>query len=158
LPPLPQRPFPTSSLTQVWSTVIGWLKRDPILHAAVDTWQVWDGSSESTDAPTEESLPLIRITPATGGGFWLDENSHELTLSMTIYLAVEGTDITLIFDFWMAVMVALFTGNTLLNQLYAFSVISKTMTAPAFSPPRPWGEKAAIDSTATLQVRMRVNS
>jgi hypothetical protein len=142
----------------VWGNVIAWLKKDPVLHGGVDTWQIWDGSSESTDAPTEENLPLIRITPANGIGRWLDENAHELTLGMTLYLAVEGTDITLLFDFWAAVMAALFTGNTLLNQLYAYQVISKTMTAPTFSDPQLWGEKAAMASAATLQIRMRVNS
>jgi hypothetical protein len=157
MPPQTRSPFPSSARSAVWYQVVQALRGDPVLKHAVDTWQVWDGTEEATVVPTEENLPLLRMTPAGGWQKWLDENAQQCSMDLKIEIGVEGTDITQLFDFWSQVEVALFTGNTLLNQLYVNGAIQKTITSPAMTP-RMFGEKAGLAAEGTLTILMRINS
>lgn len=150
-------PFPVGNPSQVWDQLVLALRTDPVLHRAVDTWQVFDGSSEDLLEPTGEDLPLLRLEPSPGSGRWLDENASEFTIPIKFTLAVQGTDIRVLWDFWDAVRAALFTGNTVLNAMYAFGVIQKTMTAPACEG-RRFGEASGLAGTGVIQIKMRVNS
>jgi hypothetical protein len=155
MPPAAPTLFPTSARSQVWTTIISTLQSDPVLHQAVDTWQVWDGSEEATTEPTEANLPLFRMEPASATQKWADEQTHNCLMTFKISIGVAGTDITDLFDFWSAVEVALFTGNTLLDALIPFGVIQKTITGPAITP-RLFGQKAGLAAEAALSVLMRI--
>jgi hypothetical protein len=156
MPPL-ANPFPQTTRSQVWDTLIAYLKADPVLSPRVDTWQTWDGSDDSIAEPTDEDLPFVRITPRTGQQKWLDENAQGYRFAIDFDLGIGGTDIRAAFDFWGAFESCLFNGNFLLDQLYAFQVIQKTVTAPNFTP-RLFGEASGIAVKVTLEIYMRINS
>ena len=100
MPPLQRSIFPLTQRSQVWTTIVDALQLDPVLHSAVDTWQVWDGSEVSMMEPTEENLPLLRMTPNGGSQRWLDENSQECTWNLDIEIGVLGMDAPTLLDFW----------------------------------------------------------
>lgn len=157
MPPLARSVFPASARSSVWMAVVAALQSDQVLHQAVDTWQVWSGSEEDTAEPTDNNLPLLRMTPAGGTQSWLDENTQQCRWNFEIEIGVEGTVITDLFDFWSQVEVALFTGNTVLNTLVTYGGIQKTITAPAVAP-RMFGEKAGLAAKGVLTILMRINS
>ena len=157
MPPLARSPFPPSSMSQVWLAVVAALQTDPILRSAVDTWQVWSNKEIDTAEPTDEDLPIVRITPAGGQGMWLDEGAHQLTWNIKIEIGCEGTDITNVLDFWQAIFTPLFNGNILLNTLYPYGVIQKTMSTAGVTP-RMFGEKTGLGSEGLLTIKMRINS
>jgi hypothetical protein len=157
MPPQRRSPFPQSARSAIWNQIVAALRNDPVLHMAVDTWQLWDGSEEATVEPTEENLPLLRMTPSGGTQKWLDENAQQCTMNLTIDIGVEGTTITDVFDFWSQVEVALFTGNAVLERLYTNGAIQKTITSPAITP-RMFGAKAGLAAQGVLTILMRINS
>ncbi len=157
MPPLDRSVFPDSARSKVWRTVVGALKSDPTLQSAVDTWQTLDNSAESLMTPTEENLPLVRITPAGGGQGWLDENAQQSDLLIKIEIGVPDCDTTFLFDMWSYLESVLFNGNTLLNALEPFGVIEKVITSPAFLP-RLFGGKAGLAGEGILRIKMRINS
>jgi hypothetical protein len=150
-------PFPECMPTKVWRQIIRSLRSDPVLKRGVDTWQIWSGEEEDTAEPTESNLPLLRITSGNIQGQWNDENSHQYTWQIKIEIGVEGTDETHLLDFWDAIRAALFTGNTVLNALYPYGVIQKTITG-AGAAPRMFGQQAGLASEGALTIKMRVDS
>ena len=153
-------PFPTTTRSQVWTTIVHWLKTDPILASRVDTWQTWDGSDDSLIEPTDENLPFLRMTLDAAGQKWLDEQTQQCTFAIAIDIGVDGTDITALLDMWGAVEAALFTTgpvNALLGALEPFQVIQKTITAPAIKP-RLFGEATGLAARGVLTILMRINS
>jgi hypothetical protein len=156
-PPAKRCPFPQSTRSQVWLALCQSLQGDPVLHGAVDTWQLWDGSEDSTMEPTEENLPLFRMTPVSGNQRWLDENAQECVMLLKVECGVEGLVLTDILDYWAAIEAALFTGNILLNILYPFQVIQKTITTPAVGI-KMFGAKSGLAAEGVLTIRMRINS
>ncbi len=133
------------------------LETDPVLQSAVDTFQFWSGDPSDVATNTDENMPLLRMTPMSGQSGWLDENAHQFRWPLKIELGVNGTDVRLMFDFWDAIRRALFTGNTLLNQLYAFQVIQKTLTSPAVEP-HLWGATSGLSAVAMLTILLRLDT
>jgi hypothetical protein len=151
-------PFPTSTLSQVWTTIVRALRSDPVLGSRVDSWCVFDGSDDDLAEPTDEDMPHLRLEPVAGQGGWLDENAHKVVVPIKLTLGVAGTDVTALFDFWDAIRAALFTGNAVLQKLYPLGVIQKTLTLPA-TEARRWGDGAlGLSAVGTLLITMRVDS
>ena len=150
-------PFAPSKPSQVWDVLVGALQSDPTLKRAVDTWQVLDGRQEDTMAPGDEDMPLLRLEPVTGQGSWLDENAHQLIIPVKFTLGIVGTDVRILWDFWDAVRSALFTGNSVLNDMYKLGVIQKTISTPATAAAL-WGEASGLSGTGVITIKMRVDS
>jgi hypothetical protein len=157
MPLLKKSPFPSCAESSVWLAIVNALQTDPILKSAVDTWQVWSNREQDTAEPTEENLPLCRVTSGNVSSRWLDESCHESDWQIEIEIGVEGCDQTHILDFWAAIVRALFTGNTLLNKLVPFGVIQKSIVAAAASP-RMFGQKSGLAAKGALLVKMRVTT
>jgi len=157
MPSIKSSPFPLTARSQVWTTLIAWLQADNVLHQAVDTWQVWSGRESDTAVPTEEDLPLVRLTPAPGSQVWLDENTQQCNWPIKVEIGIEGTDLTHLLNFWGAIETALFTGNNLLNALIPFGVIQKTITTPSLAP-KMFGEKSGLAGEGVLLLKMRIAS
>ncbi len=102
-------------------------------------------------------MPLLVITPDAGPSGWLDENAHKFLWTLRIELGINGTDVRIMMDYWECIRRALFTGNALLNQLYPFEVIQKTLTTPATKPVL-WGQTSGISATCTLAILLRLHS
>lgn len=149
--------FPKSTRTQVWEQLVLSLTTDPVLHSAVDTWQLWLGKEADLLEPTDEGMPLFRMTPVAGPAGWLDETTHQFRWPIQIVLGVSGTDVRVMLDYWAAVEAALFTGNAVLNALYAYNVIQKTISSPAVEP-RPWGEASGLVATGQINILMRITT
>lgn len=156
MPPT-HNPWPQGTVSQVWDALCLALQTDPVLQSGVDTWQLWRDSPDDLIEPTDEDLPLFRMTPMPSSSGWLDENAHQLRIPIKIELGISGTDIRVMFDYWEALRRALFTGNTVLNILYEFQVIQKTLSTPAVAP-RLFGESSGIGAECLLTVLMRVDS
>jgi hypothetical protein len=155
MPPQSPALFQTSNRSNIWNLLVQTLKTDPVLKNAVDTWQVYDGSEEATSEPTEEDLPLLRMTPSGGPMKWLDESDHQNDWRIKLSIGVEGTRFTDLADMWSQVEVALFNGNTLLNALIPFGVIQKTLSEAAIEP-RLFGQKSGLAGEGLLIIRMRI--
>ena len=156
MPPL-TNPFPSSKLSDVWTTLVQALKTDPVLRSAVRGWCAFDGSDEDLAEPSEEDCPYLRLEPVQGSGAWYDENSHMITLPIKLTLGVVGADCTFLFDFWDATRAALFTGNTVINALLPFGCVSKTLTVPAVGA-TTWGEATGLAGVGTLLLKIRLDS
>ncbi len=155
-PPV-DNPFPQGTLSQIWDVVSLALTTDPVLQSAVDTFQMWSGDPGDIATNTDENMPLLRMTPMTGPSGWLDENAHQFRWNLKLELGVLGTDVRVMFDFWDAIRRALFTGNTLLNALYPFQVIQKTLTSPA-TEPHLWGDASGLSAVAMLTILLRLDT
>lgn len=150
-------PFPQTTRTKVWDKLCNVLTNDPVLKSAVDTWQLWLGREEDLLEPSDEDMPFFRMTPASGPQGWLDEATHQFRWPIKINLGITSTDVRTMFDFWGAVETALFTDNVVLNQLYPFGVIQKTISSPAVEP-RMWGEASGLAAEGHLSILMRITS
>ncbi len=155
--PPTNNPFPQGTLSQIWDVVRVALQTDPVLQSAVDTMQFWQGDENDLVEPTDENLPFLRMTPMVGQSKWLDENAHQFNWPIKLELGVAGTDCRVMFDYWEAIRRALFTGNTLLNTLYPFQVIQKTLTSPA-TEPHLWGDASGLSAVAILQILLRLDT
>jgi hypothetical protein len=156
MPPQSSR-FKTSNLSRIWTTLTRSMRDDPTLRACVDSWCLFDGSDDDLMEPSEADCPHLRLEPVAGSGGWYDENSHMLNVPIKLTLGVTGTDFTAILDFWDAVRVALFTGNTLLNKLSPYGLVSKTLTVPAVGV-ATWGEASGLSAVGMLLLKIRVDS
>jgi hypothetical protein len=150
-------PFPQGTLSQVWDLLVTALETDPVLQTTVSLFQTYRGETDDLLEPTDEDLPLFRMTPMPATSGWLDENAHQVKIPIKIELGISGTDVRTMFDFWECLRRALFTGNTVLNLLYPLQVIQKTLTTPAVAP-RLFGEAAGIGAECILTILMRVDS
>lgn len=150
-------PFPKSTRTQVWEQLVASLKGDPVLSTRVDTWQFWTGKEEDLEEPSDEDMPFLRMTPATGQQGWLDESTHQFRWPIKLTLGVSGTDVRVMLDFWGAIETALFTGNTVLNLLYPLGVIQKTISSPSVEP-HLWGEASGLLATGMMSILMRITT
>jgi len=150
-------PFPASTRSKVWDQLCLSLTTDPVLSTRVATWQLWTGSEEDLDEPTDEGVPLLRLTPAAGQQGWLDEGTHQFRWPIKLTLGVAGTDVRVMLDYWGAIETALFTDNTVLNLLYPFGVIQKAISSPAVEP-RLWGEASGLAAEGHLSILMRITT
>jgi hypothetical protein len=150
-------PFPKSTRTQVWEQLCLSLTTDPVLQSAVDTWQLWLGKEEDLLEPTDEDMPVLRMTPVSGQSGWLDESTHQFRWPLKLTLGVSGTDVRVMLDFWGAIEMALFTDNTVLELLYPFSVIQKTISSPSVEP-KLWGDASGLMAEGVLTILMRITS
>ncbi len=158
MPGPPQdNPFPQGTLSQIWDALVLALSTDPVLQSAVDTMQFWSGDPSDLNVNTDENMPLLRMTPMSGQSSWLDEGAHQFRWPLKLELGITGTDVRVMMDYWECIRRALFTGNTLLNQLYAFQVIQKTLTSPAVEP-HLWGATSGLSATAILSILLRLDS
>jgi hypothetical protein len=155
--PPSENPFPTSTRSQIWTYLCDVLENDPTLKSAVNLFQLWQGRDEDLAEPCDEDCPVLRMTPVSSPGQWLDESTHSYRWTLKIDLGVIGTDVRTVMDFWAAVESALFTGNTVLDALVPYGLIQKTLSAAAFEP-HLFGDAAGIRSTGSLTLHIRVDS
>ncbi len=158
MPGPPQdNPFPQGTLSQIWDVIATALQTDPVLQSAVNTMQFWSGDPADLAEPSDENMPFLRMTPMVGQSSWLDENAHQFRWPLKIELGIIGTDVRIMMDYWECLRRALFTGNTVLYQLYPFEVIQKTLTSPAVEP-HLWGDASGLSATAMLSILLRLHT
>ena len=109
-----------------------------MLSGAVRTWQFWRGdvTDPAPGALGVGALPAVRLMSTAAPGKWMDENSHSFQWPIRVDLDACGSDGRVALDFWEAFKNALFTGNTVLNQMIALKGIQKTLSTAAIEPRR----------------------
>jgi len=144
--PTPNRPIPLakSPRSQIWEKVLATLQASGTpLARFVRTFRALEGSvNDLAEGPlgapsnlTEELMPWLRVSLVGTHAEWLAELQHKSSMIFVFELALPGTRITDLLDYWTAIEQQLFPGdNALLNALIPFGVFSKTIRDPAVTP------------------------
>jgi hypothetical protein len=166
--PIRSVPFKRSARTNIWNTVLQALRKPGSdLARAVKTFRALEGTAEDLaegpiGAPanlTESLMPWMRVSLAGGSAEWLSERQHKASMTLVVELAVAGTNVPDVLDFWSAVEAQLFPGNNeLLNALNPFGVFSKTIKDPAVTPRLIGGNAHALYAIGVIAFNHTITS
>lgn len=135
--PAPRVPVPDGPFTLLWHRLVQILQSNPTLGNAVQTWQVFDGTMTSVMDPATGMMPLIRLTPAARPATPNTPVSYTAGLGIQVDMAVEGLDVSNIFNLWWGFHRALWPGdgsNALLNAFQGSGVWPRTFDIALESP------------------------
>jgi hypothetical protein len=84
------------------------LKSDPVLGPVTNTFVTWDDDDKDLYDPTWSMCPWMKISPFPSESDWITESQHTSPMVVRIQVAVQGTLVDNLMDYWALVRAAIF--------------------------------------------------
>jgi hypothetical protein len=78
-----------------------------MLSSRVMRWRTWSGETDDAAGPDPRQMPWMRLTPAPAPIDFVAVNDYKVEFVIRFELAVAGTDVRHMMNYWEAVMTAL---------------------------------------------------
>ena len=137
----PTQPLPQRNFSKVWNTLTTHVsKTGTELSRFVRTFQLGLGRDVDNVDPSKwvaEMVPLLRLDLVGGASEGFNQATSKTMTAVNVTLAIVGTNVGSIADFWEAFVAHLYPGTsdrTFYSAMYALQVMHYSVSQPAFSP------------------------
>ena len=107
----PKIALPDVEETIAFRTVDTILRGDPTLQRVVKCWNSFRGDSTDTMGPTPATCPYLQLAPVAMASKWEAESQHNMPMGVRIAVAVNGSNVDQIMNFWGFIRRALWPGD-----------------------------------------------
>ena len=97
--------FPKLALPDVEETIAfrcidSILRNDPILKRVVRDYNAWTGDASDVFSPTPATCPNLQLATRATGAKWETEGQHAMPFTIAITVAVNGSNLDQLLNFW----------------------------------------------------------
>jgi hypothetical protein len=135
----PKLAIPDVEETIAFRCIDSILRTDPTIKRIVKDFGSWTGEASDIFGPTPATCPNLMLTPRANGSKWETEGQHAMPFSIIVMVAVNGTNIDQLLNFWGCIRRALWPSDmermeAIHAKMAEAKIIRPTITMNAFAP------------------------